>query len=313
MKSWRFYNTHEPLRYEEVPEPELQPGKVLIDVKAGGLCHSDVGLLEDEKWLASVPVRPMTPGHEIAGVITAVADDVTEFAVGDRVAICPMIEFHGYAVDGGYGPKVIASPAALVPIPDGVSYAQASAATDAGMTSHGAVMGTGQVKAGMKVGIIGVGGLGQIGARVAHLNGAEVYVAEINESLWDFAKELGAVKVSKAIGEFKDDQLDVIVDFAGFDTTRQAMEAVKFGGTVVQVGMGKLEASFDIYNLILNKVTLKGSMGGTKEDIAAVMDWMAKGELNPSITTITPEEIAEGLERLHRGEVKGRLAAVYGG
>jgi len=138
-------------------------------------------------------------------------------------------------------------------------------------------------------------------------------VAEINESLWDFAKELGAVKVSKAIGEFKDDQLDVIVDFAGFDTTRQAMEAVKFGGTVVQVGMGKLEASFDIYNLILNKVTLKGSMGGTKEDIAAVMDWMAKGELNPSITTITPEEIAEGLERLHRGEVKGRLAAVYGG
>ena len=70
MKSWRFYTTHQPLVLEEVPEPELQPGKVLIDVKAGGLCHSDVGLLEDEKWLASVPVRPMTPGHEIAGVIT---------------------------------------------------------------------------------------------------------------------------------------------------------------------------------------------------------------------------------------------------
>lgn len=309
MKAWHFNGTHKPFERVDIPEPKAEPGKVVIDVKAAGLCHSDVGILEDEKWLSNMIV-PVVPGHETAGVISEVGEGVTDWKVGDRVAVWPMAELMGYKVNGAWEEKSLVSTEALVAIPDDVSFEEAAAATDAGMTSHGAVMGTGEVKAGMKVGIIGFGGLGQIGARVAHLNGAEVYVAEVNEAIWDAAKEAGAVKVAKSIKDFKEDELDVIVDFAGFGTTTaDAIETVRFNGRVVQVGMGKLESTINTYAVIMGKVQLHGSMGGSKEDISEVMKWIASGDLEPTITTIGFEDIADGIGKLERGEVRGRLVA----
>lgn len=310
MKAWRFNRTHEPFERVEIPEPTVQPGKVVIDVKAAGLCHSDVGILHDEKWLANM-ILPVVPGHETAGVISEVGEGVTDWNIGDRVAVWPLAEFQGYKVNGAWAQKSMVSTEALVPIPDGVSFEAAAAATDAGMTSSGAVLGTGEVRAGMKVGIIGFGGLGQIGGRLAVLNDAELYVAEVNEDVWPAAHEAGAVKVAKSITEFKDDELDVIVDFAGFGTTTaQAIETVKFNGRVVQVGMGKLESTIDTYSLIMSKAQLHGSMGGSKQDIAEVMKWISSGDLSPTISKIGFEEIAEGVDRLERGEVQGRLVAM---
>jgi propanol-preferring alcohol dehydrogenase len=173
------------------------------------------------------------------------------------------------------------------------------------MTSSGAVLGTGEVKPGMKVGIIGFGGLGQIGGRLAVLNDAELYVAEVDEDAWPAAEKAGAVKVAKSIKEFKGDELDVIVDFAGFGTTTaEAVETVKFNGRVVQVGMRKRESTLNTYALILNKTQLHGSMGGSKEDIAEVMKWIASGDLAPTITKIGFEEIADGVDRLQRVRFK---------
>lgn len=199
---------------------------------------------------------------------------------------------------------------ALVRIPDNVSFALGAAGTDAGMTSHAAVITNGQVKAGDKVGIIGFGGLGQIGARVAVLAGAEVYVAEVNESVWDNAKAVGASGVAKTIAELGDD-FDVIVDYAGFETTAQAIESVRLGGRVVQVGMGRLEAAISIKWLILKSVTLVGSQGGSIEDVQGVYDYFATGKIDPTITEISFDEIPDGLRRLHDGEVVGRLVAIY--
>ena len=310
MKAWQFNGTHKPFERVDIPEPTIEPGKVVIDVKAAGLCHSDVGILEDEKWLENMVV-PVVPGHETAGVISEVAEDVTDWKVGDRVAVWPLAELQGYMVNGAWADKTIVSTDALVAIPEGVSFEEAAAATDAGMTSSGAVLGTGEVKPGMKVGIIGFGGLGQIGGRLAVLNDAELYVAEVNEDVWPAAEKAGAVKVAKSIKEFKDDELDVIVDFAGFGTTTaEAVETVKFNGRVVQVGMGKLESTINTYALILNKTQLHGSMGGSKEDIAEVMKWIASGDLTPTITKIGFEDIADGVERLAKGEVQGRLVAM---
>lgn len=144
---------------------------------------------------------------------------------------------------------------ALVKIPEGVSFALGAAGTDAGMTSHAAVISNGQVKAGDKVGIIGFGGRGQIGARVAVLAGAGVYVAETNESVW---------------------------------------ENVRVDGRVVQVGMGRLEATISTKWLILKSVTLVGSQGGTIEDVKGVYDYFATGESDPAITEITFDEIPAG-------------------
>ncbi|QTX03370.1 zinc-binding dehydrogenase [Agromyces archimandritae] len=315
MHAWQFTNTHEPLVMNDVPEPTAAPGGVVIEVKAAGLCHSDVGLLEDEGWLALLAKRPITIGHEVAGVVAEVGEGVTDWKVGDRVGVCPTTDAGapGYAFDGGFAPKMAVDRIALVRIPENVSFAYGAAGTDAGMTSHHAVIATGGVKAGTKLGVIGFGGLGQIGARVAVLAGAEVYVAEVNESVWDNVRAAGVKGVAKSIRDFADVGLDVIVDFAGFGvTTADAIETVRPGGRVVQVGMGRLEATINTRDLITKAVTLAGSVGGTKDDVQGVYDYFATGELNPAITEISFDEIPDGIQRLADGKVVGRLVATSG-
>ncbi|GAB3700937.1 zinc-binding dehydrogenase [Corynebacterium nasicanis] len=314
MQAWQFTNTHEPLLLTEVPEPTAGEGEVVLEMKAAGLCHSDVGLLEDEGWLSMLAKRPITIGHENAGVVAEVGPGVTDFQVGDRVGVCPTTAAGapGYSFDGGFAPRMAVAAEALVPLPDNVDFLQGAAATDAGMTSYAAVITQGGVKEGDVVGIIGLGGLGQIGAKVALLAGAEVYVAEVNEKVWPLATELGAKGVQKSITEFEDVTFDVIVDFAGFDTTTaQAVDIIRRDGTVVVVGMGKLESTISTKSLILNQARLIGSNGGTKEDVAGVYEYMATGQLNPTITTIGFDEIPEGIEKLKRGEVVGRLVASF--
>lgn len=312
MSAWQFTGTNQPLVRAEVQTPAPGPDEVVIDVKAAGLCHTDVGVLYDEGWLSTIIRTPITMGHEVAGVISQLGENVTGWQVGDRVGVCPTTELGapGFLYDGGFGEQVVVGAIALVKIPDNVSLAAGAAGTDAGMTSHSAVMGAGQVKAGDKVGIIGIGGLGQIGMKVATLAGAQVWVAEVNEESWPLAKKLGAQGVAKSITEFADVGLDVIIDFAGFDTLGGALETLRFGGRVVVVGMGRLEATISTKALILSAATIIGSVGGTKEDVAAVYEHISTGALDPVMTEITFDEIPEGLKRLEEGNVIGRLVAV---
>ncbi|WEV74498.1 zinc-binding dehydrogenase [Bifidobacterium sp. ESL0798] len=315
MKAWRFYGTNKPLKLEEVPEPHAKAGEVIVDTKAVGLCHTDVGFLTDPGWMKGHTV-PFTLGHEDAGVISEVGEGVEGFKVGDRVAICPTTSAGtpGGGFDGGYGEKIAIGAQALVPIPDSVDFVKGAAATDAGMTSYHAVATRAAVKKGENVCIIGVGGLGQIGARVAYLLGANLYVAEVKESAWPMAKDLGAIDVKKSIDEFAAEgvKFDKVIDFAGFGTTTaQAVEACKMHGTVVLVGMGRLESTINTKALIMSQVNLLGSNGGTKEDIAGVYKLMESGDLDPVTTKISFDEIPEGLKKLQAGDVRGRLVAVY--
>jgi propanol-preferring alcohol dehydrogenase len=198
----------------------------------------------------------------------------------------------------------------LVRVPEAVPVDLAAAGTDAGMTSYHAVIVKGQVKAGDRVGVIGLGGLGQIGARLAVLAGADVYVAEIDRGAWPIAEELGAIDVKPSIADFGDVAFDVVVDFAGFGTTTaQAIEAVRVGGHVVQVGLGRFEATISTRALISRRATLVGSQGGTKDDIRAVYDHFASGAVTPRVTEIGFDGIPDGLERLREGRVVGRLVA----
>lgn len=312
MKAWQFTNTNEPLVLNDIPEPSAAPGGVVIDIKAAGLCHSDVGVLDDPGWLETLAFRPITIGHEVAGVITEVGEGVTDWKVGDPVALCPTTPAGapGYVFNGGFSYKCAVDTQALVRIPDGVDFIQAATATDAGMTSYSALTKGGDVGPGDKIGIIGLGGLGQIAARVAVLKGAEVYVAEINESVWGMAKEIGVKEISGSILDFKDRGLTKVVDYAGFgQTTTDAIEAVSIGGTVVLVGMGKLEANISTLRMILSQVTLIGSNGGTPEDVAAIMDLYKEGGLKPRLTIIDFDEIPQGINDLRDGKVVGRLVA----
>lgn len=312
MKSWQFTGVDEPLALNDVPEPVPGAGEVLIEIKAAGLCHSDVGVMTDPGWLDMLAHLPITLGHEVSGVIAGLGDGVIGWKVGDRVGICPTSGggCPGYSGNGGFSSHLIIGEPALVKLPDNVDFVMGAAGTDAGMTSHAAVITQGGVKAGDKVGIIGLGGLGQIGARIAILAGAEVYAAEIDDRVWDLAHHIGITRMAKDIKEFSDVTFDVIIDFAGFDTTTaDAVDIIRRDGTVVVVGMGKLTATISTKALILNQCKLVGSNGGTKDDVIGVYEYFATGQLTPTITTIGFDEIAHGLEQLHRGEIVGRLVA----
>ena len=315
MRGWEFVYTNKPLRLVLKPDPSPKPGFVVIDVKACGLCHTDVSIMEHESWLKLVRVPPLCLGHEFAGVISAVGEGVTDFKVGDRVGACPMLGSDGtgpgFGRDGGYATKATSPVEMLVRIPDNVSFVDAAAATDAGMTGYHAAVANGGLKPGMKVGVIGIGGIAQFAVRAAVLRGCDVYAASRKAEARDIAMGLGCKAAVENIMELRKERLDVIIDCAGAGvTTEEALQAVKFRGRVVVVGMAEDYANINTMNLITKQLTLIGSNGGTIEDIAACYEMMASGQMAPVLTEIPFSDIDKGLETLKAGQVRGRLVAV---
>lgn len=315
MRALQFVGAGEPLTPADIPTPTPEPGWVVIDVHAAGLCHSDVHILHrpDAAWVFKTPI---VLGHEVAGTVAALGEGVTEFTVGDRVGIAlishPFGEglFYapGLAVDGGYAPQAVAHASTLVRIPDNVSFAQAAVATDSVATAYHAVRSSGEVVRDQTVGIIGLGGLGLNGVRVAALQGATVYGADINTATFNTARQLGATECFTDIAEMKALQPDVIIDFAGAgSTTAAAVEAVRPGGRVVVIGLEAGSADVNISHMVLFSVQLHGSLGASKQDLVEVYDLIAAGDLQPLIEEIAFADVPAALERLRRGEVTGRM------
>jgi len=311
MKAWLFTGAHEPLQLIERETPRPGSGEVLIAVQGSGLCHSDVGRMDGTLTPYMPKKPPIILGHEVAGTVIKTGEGLTDFAIGDRVvasgtqAYCP-----GRDADGGYATHCILPAHCLLPLPDAVSFEQGAAATDAGQTSHHAVMVAGELQRGQRVGIVGLGGLGMTGARIAVLGGAEVFAAEPRKEAWSAAGEQGVQEVVEDVLQLAGFGLDMIVDFAGFaDTTAGAITAIKPRGLVVQVGLGTIDAVIPKMQLVSKSVTLRGSAGGDKSDTAAVLDHMARGELTIEASAIDFEGIPEGLERLAKGGVVGRIVA----
>ncbi|WP_353988319.1 zinc-binding dehydrogenase [Ruicaihuangia caeni] len=316
MKAWQFTGTNKPLELNEVPEPTAGPGEVVVEVKAAGVCHSDVSALDDPGWMALFPTLPRTMGHENAGVIVEVGEDMDQWSVGDRVGLAPVMsdgDALGYGKwDGGFAQKLVATSENLVRLPDEVPFDLGAMATDAGLTAYHAIMAVGGARAGMRVGVIGLGGLGYIGARAAVLSGAEVYAAEVNPEPQKLADEIGLSGVAASIDAFKDKNLELIVDYAGFGTTTAAgIETLGEFGTFVQVGMGKLEAHINTYPIIINQLTIKGSKSGTREDLEGIYELMKTGKLNPPMNHITHGDIPDAIDKLRAGGVIGRFIAMY--
>lgn len=307
MRAWQYEGNRAPISLNTVPEPTPGPGEVVIDVVAAGLCHSDIMYMEVGDH--TMPFLPMTQGHENAGYISAIGEGVTGWAIGDAVGVCSSGERAplGMFSPGGFADKLLASAVDLARVPDGLDLSLAALATDAGMTSYHAIIKAGGAKAGMKVGVIGFGGLGQIGARAAVLTGAEVHVAEMKESVWELATAAGVTGIVRDADEWAGQNFDLVVDYAGFNTTAKALSAVRRGGTVVQVGLG--QPTFTVPTSLILGRTLVGSLGGTVADIEEVFALIASGDIQPAYTNIGFDEIRDGLARLERGEVTGRLVA----
>ncbi|MEV1025277.1 zinc-binding dehydrogenase [Streptomyces sp. NPDC050264] len=187
---------------------------------------------------SAMPFTPMTLGHETAGVITALGEVVTCWQLGDVVGVCPSGTgpVPGFFAPGGFAERQLVHADDLARVPEGLDISLGAVATDAGMTSYHALVVRGGAEEGMKVGVIGTGGLGQIGARVAVLKGAEVYVAEPKAEAREMALTLGVAGVVADAAERQGQGFDLIVDYAGFNTAAAAIDAIRPGGTPVTVG-----------------------------------------------------------------------------
>jgi 2-desacetyl-2-hydroxyethyl bacteriochlorophyllide A dehydrogenase len=310
LRAWQMVGYGKPLELVDLPVPAPGNGEVLIKIKAAGLCHSDVALAAG--LLKPFPhTLPVVLGHEIAGEIVALGGDVVGYAVGDRVGVFQLVDGHGDTRDGGFAEFTVATTAALIPIPDGASYLQAAVGTDAGMTSYHAVIAVGGTSRGTKLGIIGLGGLGTIGARIAVLAGATVYGADPQPTAQQRGYDAGATKVFQDVREFEGLDLDVIIDFAGYgSTTAGAIDVIRIGGRIVQVGLGVAEAKINMLTLMQKCVELVGSWGGNADDIAAVYDLYASQQLTSPVSHIAFEDLPNGLELLSSGTAAGRLVIV---
>ncbi|WP_029430712.1 alcohol dehydrogenase catalytic domain-containing protein [Blastococcus sp. URHD0036] len=309
MKAWRITCYGHPLDLRDVPRPSPGQGQVLVDVRAAGLCHTDISEIAGRLTVLNPPL-PFTPGHEIAGVVAELGPGATRLHLGQRVALPASGSSPGIASDGGFAEFVVATESDLISIPESVDFSDAAPATDAGMTSMHALR-VGGVGKGTRVGVIGLGGLGSMGSQIAVALGAEVYAAELNEDVWERAAGWGVRRCARDITEFAAEELEVIVDFAGAGTTTSAaIEALGHGGRVVQVGSTRHEALISTRTMLFKELSLHGSQGGSRQDALDVIDLIARGAVIPFVTPILFDEIGDGIDRLEGGDVRGRLVAL---
>ncbi len=309
MTAWRWTGTGRPLELQEVPVPTPDEDEVLVRVRAAGMCHSDVGEIDEPSWAATITRNPITLGHEIAGEVAAVGSGVRSWTPGQRVGVHPLGRtVPGYSRDGGYAAFTLAPAGDLVAVPDKLSDELAAVGTDAGMTSYHAVVAVAGVRAGMRVGIIGLGGLGQLGAQLAVHLGAEVHGAEVSAEARDLAASWGLAGVVGSADELRGLGLDAVVDFAGAGTTTEAaVHAIRVGGDVVMVGLAAEHTTLTTADVIHQKARIHGSSGGTREEIEAVYRLLANGTLRPALEPLGFDEVPSGIDRLRAGTVRGRL------
>ncbi|KIW95804.1 chlorophyll synthesis pathway protein BchC [Cladophialophora bantiana CBS 173.52] len=309
MKAYQWDGPGSGLILRDLPIPQPGADEVQIQIKACGLCHSDCHILDGtgSQWVKN---RPITLGHEISAQITALGKDVTEFHVGQRVGVALIAPATAIGLDfnGGYAEYAVTPKHTIVPLPDSLSYEKACIAVDAMASAYHAVVGTGEVTSSMTVGVLGLGGLGSTGLRVACLQGATVYGFDINQEKFAAAYEAGAKACYKSIDEVKDVTFDIVFDFVGLNATMlAAINAVKREGRIVLVGMGESDMKLPAGLIVMKNIEIRGSLGGRKEELSAIFDLIAQGKLTPQVEEVPFGSLVESLHRLEQGKANARL------
>jgi NADPH:quinone reductase len=308
------------LRVDELPEPEAGPGEIVIDVKAAGVNFPDV-LITQGKYQFK-PALPFTPGGEVAGVVRAVAADVTGFAPGDSVAATMLF--------GAFAERVAVPAASAARLPEGVSFEVGAAVLLTYGTTIHALVDRARLREGETLLVLGAaGGVGTSAIEIAKCLGAKVIAAASSDDKLAFCRNRGAdATINYSREDLKDRAkalsgggVDVVYDPVGGDFTEAALRSIAWEGRYLIVGF----ASGPIPKIPANLVLLKGCQvtgvfwgafaqrepAKNGANVARVLDWLAAGKLRPHIDGVLPfERASEALERLARREVKGKLVLV---
>jgi len=335
MKAAVLHEFKTPLSLEEVARPEAGADEVLIEVEVCGVCHSDLHVADgDWTQLAGIVKKPLILGHEIVGRVVERGAAVQSVQVGERVGVpwvqwtcgqcelcregnenlCGRQRITGVTVDGGYAQYAKAPASHVVKIPDTLPSEQAAPLLCAGVTVHRALK-QAKVRAGQRLAVFGVGGLGHIAVQIGRAVGAEVTAIDVSEDKLALAKSLGAARTLNAA------KSDVVKEVRGSGGVHVALVAaaaksaydmafycVRPTGTLLAVGLPANEISFPPILMAASEIQIKASAVGTREDLREVLAMGAAGTIHCQVTTRPLAEVQEVLGQLSRGEVSGRVA-----
>ena len=328
MRAVRFLGVGKPLEVLDVPDPTPDPDEVVVKVAACGICASDLHMMD-----GTLPVRtppPVTPGHETSGVIASIGSSVSGWSEGDRVCLfagkpcgecvaCRAGRFEsclvpltlGVDYDGAWADYVVVPADTCVRLPDEVPFDVGAILADCVATPFNAVVDVAKVKAGERVAVFGIGGLGTHAVQIARMSGAG-FVAAVDtlEAARKRALSLGADLAAEPDGAIaviraatNGEGVDVAFDFVGRNAVlKQAVASLAPNGRCIQVGVSgeRIELGPSIL-FAVRKTTLIGSYGYRREHLELLARLVASGrlDLSRSISARLPlEAAADGVEAL---------------
>jgi NADPH2:quinone reductase len=307
----------ESLTVEERPDPVPGPGEILIEIHAAGVNFPD-GLTVRGEYQVKPP-RPFTPGAEVAGIVRALGDKVTNFAIGDRVVALPGI--------GGFAEMVLCAAERAVKLPDAMDFDTASGFMLVYGTSLHGLADCGRLKSGETLLVLGAaGGVGLAAIEIGRAMGARVIAAASTDEKLALAKAHGAeIGINYTTSDLKTELkrlapagVDVVYDPVGGTLTEAAVRGLAWGGRLLVIGF----AAGDIPKLPLNLLLLregeaKGVFWGTwtqrepaahARNIAQLFAWFASGDVKPHVSAAYPlertsEALADVMQRRAQGKV----------
>jgi propanol-preferring alcohol dehydrogenase len=321
-----------PLSIEERSVPEPRGFEALVRVDYTGVCHTDLHAISGD-WPVK-PAPPFVPGHEGVGRVVEVGELVTRIRPGDRVGnawlwsacgeceycltgretLCRTQRNGGYSVDGSFAQYMLVDSRYAARIPDDVDLAATAPILCAGVTVYKGLKTT-EVRPGQWVTISGIGGLGHLAVEYAQAMGMHVAAVDVSEEKLELAQRLGAeVTVNARITDparYLKHELGgthgVLVTAPSKAAFSEAMGAVRRGGTVSLVGLPADTFPVDIFQTVLDGITIRGSIVGTRADLAEALDFAARRKVRATVSVRPFGEVNAVFDEMRAGTVEGRV------
>ncbi|RAU33606.1 NAD(P)-dependent alcohol dehydrogenase [Pantoea sp. RIT413] len=332
------HNATAPLTSDSVALRPLQKQDVKIEILYCGVCHSDLHMARNE-W--GVSRYPLVPGHEIVGRVTEAGSEVSKFRPGDLVGVGVMVDscrtchfcqqheeqyceagftatyngtdkYTGGTTWGGYAESVIVDEHFVVAVPQNLPPAGVAPLLCAGVTVWSPLRHF-NVKAGDRVGVVGLGGLGHMAVKLASAMGADVTLFTTSAAKRDDALRLGASRVVVSRNEEEmaacQTSLDIIINcVAAPHDLNPYLATLKTNGRMVLVGIpDRPHISPDITPMVFRRLSITGSSIGSVQETQEMLDFCGQHNIVADIETITGDEIEQAFEHMLRGDVHYRF------
>jgi len=326
-----------PLEIEEVPVPTPGLGEVLVKINASGVCHTDLHAAGGD-WPVK-PVPPFIPGHEGAGIVAAVGPGVVGVKEGDAVGtawlhdacgrcefcetgwetLCEAQHMSGYTVNGSFAEYAIGAADYVARLPSNVDFAEMAPILCAGVTTYKGIKET-EAKPGEWIAISGLGGLGHIAVQYAKAMGLHIVALDVTEEKLALARQLGAEVTVNAMAPDAADQVvkatsggahGVLVTAVSIPAFAQALKLVRRRGTIALNALPPGDFPTPIFDVVLKRITIRGSIVGTRKDLAEAVAFANEGKVRAHIHKARLDNINTIFDDLKKGKVDGRMVMTF--